>query len=175
MFYIFVEFQLLFRGEILPTQFASILLVTHDMSQILLLSRKEFSALFAGVPGARLVLLGMPGHHLRVLQDLAALETYHLLPHCVLAIVSPQTWSLDKFTRTKGTEIIIFSCGYVMDSFKMVYKLFSFCKFGVTLVTVIVIVTFNVFVQLKGCHKSFRALVTLISLFFAWALLFIQV
>ena len=58
-----------------------------------------------------------------------------------------------------------------MNSFKMVHKQFSFCKFGVALVTVIIIVTFNVFVQLKGCNKSFGALVTLVGLFFARALL----
>merc|ERR1712137_769280 len=106
MFHIFVEFELLLRGEIFAAQLASILLVTHNMSQILLLSCKELSAPFASVPGAGLVLLCVPGHRLGVLHDLAALEAHHLAPHRVLAIVSPKTWSLDKFTGTKITQII---------------------------------------------------------------------
>ena len=155
MFHIFVELKLLLRGEIFATQLASILFVPYNMSQILLFSCKELSAPFASVPGASLVLLCVSGHHLGILHDLAALEAHHLAPHRVLAIVSPETWSLDKFTWTKITQIIVFSCRYIMNSFKVVYKHFSFCKFGIALVTVVIIVTFQVLVQLKGCYKRF--------------------
>lgn len=125
------------------------------MRQILLFSCKELPTLFTCKPGICFVLQCVLFHLNLIFKNISTLQTNNLTAFSVLAVMCPQTRSLDKLSRAKFTNIIIFSSRDVVNGFQVINKQFSLCKFGVTLVTIIVVVPFNVFIQLERCHKHF--------------------
>lgn len=150
-----VVFQFLLGGEIFSTNFASIFIMSNQVSQVLLLPHEELPTSLTGVLGVVLVLLRVLLHLLLVLHDLATLQAYHLAPHGVLSVVSPQTWFLDKLSRTELAVVIFLSCGDVVNSLEVSHEQPALGKLGIALVTVVVAVPKHVLVQLEGSQEGF--------------------
>ena len=78
--------------------------------------------------------------------------------------MGPQAGFLDKLSWTKFARVIFFSSWNIVNCLKMMNQQPSLSKFGLTFFTIVVTVSFNMFVQLKCSDKYFWTLWTFVGL-----------